>query len=501
MISAKTIKGKGAFTMCKFAASINNQEIHMRVCNDLPSCILPSGITFRLAQSNRQGFLSRSGFLLNAFICLLFLSAAPLLRADSNLSFLGVVSTLSTPPYTLSQPSDITVDTAGNIYIADTSNNQIVKVNPQGVASVLTISGLNTPLKHPRAIKVDGSGNLYIADTANSRIVEVTSSGSGSVLSTGGVTLSSPQGIAIDSSGNIFIADTGHNQIVKVTSGGGAAVFSITGLSSPATLNAPTGMAVDTFGNLYIADSSNNRIVTVAAGGTAGSVLSISGLSTGLNTPGGIIVDSLGNVYIADTINDRIVEVMAGGAGTVLSTNSLTLGLPKGVAVDTSGEVFIVDTNHNRTVTVATSAVGFGHLQLGSSAGISLTLPFNLGATEFGAVQAFTLGTQNLDFTVGPGTTCTAGMSNVGCSVEIKFLPTAPGLRRGAVVLYDTADPPDPMLTVPLYATADAPVAALAPNTASVINTGGVTLKNPLQIALDGAGNMYVGSHQDAKVL
>ncbi len=78
------------------------------------------------------------------------------------------------------------------------------------------------------------------------------------------------------------------------------------------------------------------------------------------------------------------------------------------------------------------------------------------------------------------------------------FLPTAPGLRNGAVVLYDTDL--NPILTVPLYGWGDAPVAALSPSTGSVISTGGLTLSDPFQVALDGAGNMYVGDDDNGNV-
>ena len=178
-----------------------------------------------------------------------------------------------------------------------------------------------------------------------------------------------------------------------------------------------------------------------------------------------------------------------------LSTGSVTLSAPKGVAVDIFGTIYIADTSNSRGVTVAASAVGFGHLQLGTSSGVTQTLPFTVNvATTLGAVKAFTFGTENLDFTVG-GATCTAGTTNTTCTVDIQFLPGAPGLRRGAVVLYDNGTPQAPVVTVPLYGFSDAPVAALAPNTAALINTGGVVTYYPFQLALDGAGNMYVGNY------
>ena len=139
------------------------------------------------------------------------------------------------------------------------------------------------------------------------------------------------------------------------------------------------------------------------------------------------------------------------------------------------------------------SAVGFGHVQLGALTGVTLTLPFVPGinfstTTPF---KVFTSGVQNQDFTVvtGENTNCSSTSDYLGCTIEVQFVPTAPGLRHGAVVLYDENN--NPIITVPLYGFGDASVTALAPNTGTVVSTGGVALSFPFQLALDGAGNIY----------
>jgi Bacterial Ig-like domain (group 3)/NHL repeat len=442
-----------------------------------------------------------------ALVCLLMFGIVRMAHATVGLTFQGLVRTLNTGgSITLSAPAAIVLDAAGDCFISDTGNSRIVEVNAQGVASVLTITGLSPALAAPAGIAIDGSGNLYIADMGNSRVVEVTPAGVGSVVSMGSVTLSSPKGIALDPSGDIFVADTGNSRVVEVTAGGSAAALSITGLSSPSTLNTPKGLGTDVAGNLYIADSVNNRIVKVAAGGTVGTTLSIE-----LNSPSSVSVDGIGNVYIADTGNSRIAEVDIANNGTVLYTNSVTLSGPLDVAVDVFGVAYVADTGNNRglivnppvnynltsenpTYSLNKSVVGFGHIQLGSSTAVTLTLPFTIGSTALGSVKVFTSGVQNLDFTAGVDTTCSSSTgTSASCSVEISFLPTAPGLRIGAVVMYDGSQ--NPILTLPLYGHGDAPVAALAPNTGTVISTGGVVTDYPFQLALDGAGNMYVGNY------
>ena len=437
--------------------------------------------------------------------------------ASFSLTFQGLVQTLNTGgSITLSSPSGIVVDAAGDVYVVDSGNNRIVEVTAQGVASVVSITGLSPALSAPRGIAIDGSGDLYVADTGNNRVVEITAAGAGSVISTGGVTLSSPKGVALDQSGDLFIADTTNNRIVEVASGGAAAALTITVSSGSATLNTPIGLAVGVTGSLYVADSGNNRIVTVAAGSTTGAVDSIVD-GVVLSVPTAVAVDRMGNVFIADTGHNRIAEIDTSANGDVLNVGSLTLNGPLGVALDVFGTVYIADTGDNQALVVDhpvnadlvvgnpsyslnKTAVGFGHVQLGTSTAVTLTLPFTTGGSGgLGAVKVFTAGQQGLDFTSGTDTTCNGSTGpSTYCSVEVMFLPTAPGLRNGAVVLYDTDL--NPIVTVPLYAWGDAPVAVLSPNTGSVISTGGVTLSGPFQVALDGAGNMYVAEDENGTV-
>jgi sugar lactone lactonase YvrE len=428
---------------------------------------------------------------------LLVLLFPALLWALFGTSFQGVVSVLPTGSITLNNATDVIVDNQGNLYIADDGNNQIVKLTAAGVASVLAFPGLSPVLHNPQAVALDGAGNLFVADGPNARVVEL-SGGVASVVVTGGL-LSYPDGVVLDNAGNLYIADAGNNSIVEVPAGGAAAVLAITGLGTP--LNSPDKIAVDVAGNLYIADAGNNRIVVVAPGGV-GSVLSITGGVT-LSLPLGVAVDGTGTVYIADRNNNRIVTVPAGGGqGGVVYTGSTTLHFPWGVAVDIFGNVYINDNNGvSRIVEVSPTTVGFGHLPVGAISGTTLTLPVTIAYNAtFGSVQALTQGISGLDFTVA-STTCVSGVTNDGaCTVTVQFLPTAAGLRRGAVVIYNNATPNVPILTVPIYGTGDAPLAALSPNIGTVINAGGLTLSDPYQVALDGAGNMYVGDYSGSNV-
>lgn len=463
-----------------------------------------------------MSFPVRSRRALCGLLGIVLLSVCQKAHASFSLTFQGLVQTLNTGgSISLSSPAGIVVDPAGDTYVVDTGNNRIVEVSAQGAASVLTISGLSPSLSSPSGIAIDGAGNLYIADTGNSRVVEVNPAGAGSVVSTGSVTLSSPRGVALDQSGDIFIADTGNNRIVEVTSGGSASALTIAVSSGTSTLSSPKGLAVNNSGKLYIADAGNNRIVTVASGSTTGVVQSILGGVT-LSNPSAVDVDDIGNVYIADTGNDRIAEIDTSNNGTVLYTASETLNGPLGVVANPLGTVFIADTGDSRgviamplvnydlvpgdeTYSLNKSVVNFGHVQLGSANAVTLTLPFTTGSVGLGGVKVFASGTQNLDFTIGPDTSCNSSTTaSTSCSVEISFLPTGPGVRTGAVVLYDPSQ--NPIVTLPLYGFSDTPVAALSPSTAAVISTGSQVTSNPYQLAIDGAGNMYVGDYTGKNV-
>jgi len=449
--------------------------------------------------------LGRSKRLLRcAAVALLVLATPALVWASFTIINYPVVNVVSTGGVTLSGPTSVAVDSQGNVYIADGGNHQVVEVTAAGVASVVSFAGLSPSLASATAVAVDGSGNLYVADIANARVVKL-AAGVASVVATASL-LTNPSGLAFDAAGDLYIADATHSYIVEVPAGGTAAVLSISGLGT--ALSQPAGLAVDLLGNLYIADSVNNRIVTVTTGGV-GSALTITGET--LNTPLGVAADWKGNVYIADDNNSRVLAVAPGGSAAVLdaplfgtfpSPVPLTLNHPAGVAVDATGNIYIADTTDNHVDEVMPSAANFGHLSSTASSGTTMTLPFLLGGfPTISSVQAYTLGTPALDFTVvaGSGTTCVPGFTgsgdDVACTVEVSFLPTGAGLRRGALVIYDSETPPAPIITIPLSGTGDAPLAALSPGTAALASVGGATLSQPFQVAFDQAGNMYVANY------
>ena len=239
----------------------------------------------------------------------------------------------------ISASSAIAVDGAGNIFFADTGNSAIREINVitnniSTVAGTLGTSGsTGNALASPQGFAFDASGNLYIADTGNNRIQKVDTAG---VVTTVPGTFNQPWSIAISSKdGSLYIADFGSNRILKIdplgtettVAGTGTASYSGDGQAAiSATLNSPSSVAVDPADNLYIADSENNavrkvisstgKIATLAGDGTA--VFGGDGFNAnlaGLYKPYSVNLDASGNLFIADRLDLRIREVSATAAG------------------------------------------------------------------------------------------------------------------------------------------------------------------------------------------
>ncbi len=248
----------------------------------------------------------------------------------------------------LGLPSSVAIDAAGNLYIADQTNNRIRKVNTAGI--ITTVAGSNTQgfsgdggqataaeLHYPQGITCDAAGNLYIADVINERIRLVNTAGiistyagngSGGYSGDGGqataAELYDAFGVAIDAAGNLYIADENNNRVRKVNTAGiittvagnGTAGFSGDGgQATNAKLSDPWNVAIDAYGNLYISDSGDGYvrkvnslgIITTIAGNGIGGYSGDGGQATNASlSPDGIVIDALNNVYIADRNNNRI---------------------------------------------------------------------------------------------------------------------------------------------------------------------------------------------------
>jgi sugar lactone lactonase YvrE len=289
-------------------------------------------------------------------------------------------------------PRGICADQAGNVYIADTMNQRIMKVDPDGIATRVAgkandggyHDGDNGPatsaaLNEPNGVAVDGLGNIYIADSKNGciRKVDGTSAvittvagipGSNAYSGDGGpatsAELNEPHGIAVDGSGNLFIADTGNCMIRKVdaTTKTISRIAGATSGSSPscgysgdmgqatnAELSNPSAVYLDISGHIYIADTDNHRIrkvdatsqiiTTVAGDGIAGYGGDGGPATSGsIQKPKGLWVDEAGSLLIADSENHRLRKVSASSEtiSTVAGDGTADYSGDGGPAIDAS---------------------------------------------------------------------------------------------------------------------------------------------------------------------
>jgi sugar lactone lactonase YvrE len=272
---------------------------------------------------------------------------------------------------TLYQPSGTAVNAAGDLFVADSGDNVVREITPDGKIQRFAGTGVaghagillgsTMQLDHPEAVTLDAAGDVFIADTYNNRVLElsprgivirVIGTGRAGYAGDGHVALlaqlNQPIGLAVDAKGDLYVADSANNVIRRVDAktavittvagdyaadkaGNGLGGFSGDGgAATSAQLNDPQGVALDGAGDLFVADTFNNAIREVSPTGTITTVVNSAAAPGGetsgaapaashLNTPDAVAVDPATDLlYIADTKNSAVAEVLgvaeAGGA-------------------------------------------------------------------------------------------------------------------------------------------------------------------------------------------
>ena len=392
----------------------------------------------------------------------------------------------------LNSPYDTRLDSSGNLYIADYGNNRVLyypagsttatRVYGQGgnfTTNVVNNGGISaTSLNGPGGLALDSSGNLYVADSSNNRVLYYPAGsttatrvyGQGgdfttNVVNNGGISatsLNGPSALDVDSSGNLYVTDQVNNRVLYYPAGSTTAtrvygqgsdftanVVNNGGISAT-SLNSPVALIVDSSGNLYVADQNNNRVLYYPAGsmtatrvyGQGGdfttNTVNNGGISaTSLNGPVYAMIDSNSNLYVADGSNNRVLYYPAGsttatrvyGQGGDFTTNTVnnggvsatSLNAPGAIITDSSGNIYIIDSGNNRalkfqtTLKVSTQPPASSKFNTAFTVGVSL-IDVGSGATfsDFtGTVSvAIKAGTGTAGATLS-GTTSTSAVSGV----------------------------------------------------------------------------------------
>lgn len=240
-------------------------------------------------------------------------------------------------------PSGVALDASGNVYVADQGNNKIRKISPSGEVSTLAGSdygsadgtGSNASFNGPIGVTVDTSGNVYVADAGNHKIRKISPTGEVSTLAgsddpgsadgTGrSASFDYPTMVTLDASDNVYVDDTYNHKIRKINPTGKVSTLagsgdpgSTDGTGSSASFNGPIGVALDTGGNVYVADFFNHKIRKISSSGEVSALAGSgdpgstdgTGSSASFNYPVGVAVDASASIYVADQSNHKIRKI------------------------------------------------------------------------------------------------------------------------------------------------------------------------------------------------
>jgi sugar lactone lactonase YvrE len=449
-------------------------------------------------------------------------------------------------------PAGVAVDPAGNLFVADLQNHTIRRITPAGVVSTIAGlagvagaidgSGSQARFSSPVGVTVDRAGNLYVADMDNHVIRKISSVGSVTTfagrLGSGGdvdgpagdARFQLPISVAADPTGNVYVVDISLDTVRKITPDGmvttiaGGPGGSNDGDGRAARFSFPLGVGADNAGNIYVADSFNQLIrrispsaaVTTVAGKTmVRGTLDATGREALFDTPSAVTVDGAGNVFVADLNNNTIRQIAPSGAVTTLAGrrsagaddgagDAARFDYPQGTAVDLAGNTYVADT-FNHTVRKITPAGAVSTLagaagQIGNVDGkgdaARFESPTGVAVDRAGNLYVSTLMTVRKVTPAGDVTTL-AGQPGVFGSADGLGAAASFAAPHGLAVAADgtlyVADRENATIRkiTPAGLVSTLAGAARQPGGADGIGAA-ARFMQPAGLALDGAGNLYV---------
>lgn len=380
-----------------------------------------------------------------------------------------------------SNPAGISVDAAGDLFVADVGANKVDKI----AAGSKTLTSIGTGFSAPSGIALDASGNLYVADTGNNRIVEIAgatgtpgaqTTAISSSIDFAGTPLSGPTGLAMGADGVLYISDTGNNRAVTYNPANGITGVRASGLSNPG------GIAVDASGTLYVANAgtSGEGNVSVYPGG-GGAVTTIA--PNDVTTPIGIAVEPSGSLLVSDGSTGAIVRVPSEG-GTLIDKNPQSGG---GLALDAAGNLYTTDVTGKTAYAIqrTASTVNIGPVDDGASKNSFDLFAENIGNMPLALVSGATSfltqpSTSNFAITSGYPNDCLAATS-LGPGAACEFIANfSPVLGTASGDLTDSADfnstAVNPTAVITLNGTAEYEAAA-TPNFSIALGAASLSVK------------------------
>lgn len=266
----------------------------------------------------------------------------------------------------LNSPRGMVIGLDGTIYVADTFNSRIVKLDAAG--KLLANWGSRTPdgqtppapgtFKEPWGVAVDSQGNVYVADTWNHRVQKFNADGSfllkwgtDGLAEEGGERLWGPRGIAVSPDGQVYLTDTGNKRVVVFDSQG-RFLFEFD-REGEGQLDEPVGIAIGPDGRVFVADTWNLRVAVFTSQGQFVASWPVQGwASDSIDNKPFIAVDPQGLVYITDPEGYRVIVFSSAGEPLAVfgqvGPEEESFGLPVGIAIDPGGTIWVSDAANNR---------------------------------------------------------------------------------------------------------------------------------------------------------